>query len=195
MPVVRLSPLAHNPRESFGMLRLDKRRLSARIMTERILNMDEISFRPLSRADADEAARVVRAAFAAQPRSTKPPSSALRETAGTVAAKIAAGGGIGAFAGGALIAAILWEIKAGALHVGRVSVGPAWRGCGLAGALIKACESEARQAGLARMTLRVRLELPENERLFERFGFERRELDAHEGFDKPTQAVMEKLLA
>ena len=45
------------------------------------------------------------------------------------------------------------------------------------------------------MTLRVRLELPENERLFERFGFERRALDAHDGFDKPTQAVMEKMLA
>ena len=41
-------------------------------MTESILNMDEISFRPLSPADADEAARVVRAAFAAQPRLTEP---------------------------------------------------------------------------------------------------------------------------
>jgi GNAT superfamily N-acetyltransferase len=163
--------------------------------TERLLNMDEISFRALDLTDADEAACVIRAAFAAQPRSTEPPSSALKETAGTVAAKFAAGSGIGAFASGALVAAVLWEIKAGALHVGRVSVVPAWRGRSLAGALIGACESEANRRGLARMTLRVRLELPENERLFERFGFERRELDAHEGFDKPTQAVMEKRLA
>jgi GNAT superfamily N-acetyltransferase len=177
------------------MLPLAKRWLSASIMTERILNMDEISFRPLSRADADETAGVIRAAFAAQPRPTEPPSSALRETAGTVSAKIAAGGGIGAFASGALVAAILWEIKAGGLHVGRVSVVPVWRGRGLAGALIKACESEAKRRALARMTLRVRLELPENERLFERFGFERRAVDAHEGFDQPTQAVKEKLLA
>jgi GNAT superfamily N-acetyltransferase len=87
------------------------------------------------------------------------------------------------------------EIKAGALHVGRVSVVPAWRGRGLAGALIKACEGEAKRRALARMTLRVRLELPENERLFERLGFERRALDAHDGFDQPTQAVMEKRLA
>src|SRR5271166_1087697 len=122
------------------MIRLDKRDHSARIMTERILNMDEISFRPLSAADADETARVILAAFTAQPRFTKPPSSALRETAGTVSAKIAAGGGIGAFASGALVGAALWEIKAGALHVGRVSVVPAWRGRSLAGALIKACE-------------------------------------------------------
>jgi GNAT superfamily N-acetyltransferase len=157
--------------------------------------MDEISFRPLNLADADDTARVIRTAFAAQPRFTTPPSSALSETAETVAAKLGVGGGIGALDGGALVGAILWEIKADALHVGRVSVAPAWRGRGLAGALIKACESEAGRRGLARMTLRVRLELPENERLFERLGFERRALDAHDGFDKPTQAVMEKLLA
>ncbi len=159
------------------------------------LKMDEISLRALDLTDVDETARVIKAAFAAQPRSTEPPSSALKETSATVAAKIAAGGGIGAFASGALVAAILWEIKAGAMHVGRVSAVPAWRGRGLAGALIEACESEAKRRGLARMTLRVRLEVPENERLFERFGFERRELDAHEGFTKPTQAVMEKRLA
>jgi hypothetical protein len=129
--VVPLSALPHNPGESFGMLPLDSR-LSARIMTERTLNMDEISFHPLSPADAGEAARVVRAAFAAQPRLTDPPSSALKETAGTVAAKIAAGGGRGAFASGALVGAILWEIKAGALRVGRVSVVPTWRGGGVA---------------------------------------------------------------
>jgi len=177
------------------MLPLAKRWLSASIMTERILNMDEISFRPLSPADVDETARVIRAAFAAQPRSTKPPSSALSETAGTVSAKIAAGGGVGAFASGALVGAALWEAKGGALHVGRVSVVPAWRGRGLAGALIARCEREAKRRRVGRMTLKVRLALPENERLFERFGFARRELDTHEGFDKPTQAVMEKRLA
>ena len=93
-------------------------------MDRRILNMDEISFRSLGRADADEAARLIRTAFAAQPRPTRPPSSALRETAETVAAKIAAGGGVGAFAGGALVAAALWEANGDALHVARVSVLP-----------------------------------------------------------------------
>jgi GNAT superfamily N-acetyltransferase len=164
-------------------------------MDTRLLNMDEISFRRLGPADADEAARLIRTAFAVQPRPTRPSSSALSETAETVAAKITAGGGVGAFAGGALVGAALWEAKGDALHVGRVSVVPAWRGRGLAGALIKACESEAKRSALAWMTLRVRLELPENERLFERLGFERRALDAHDGFDQPTQAVMEKLLA
>jgi GNAT superfamily N-acetyltransferase len=164
-------------------------------MDRRILNMDEISFRSLGRADADEAARLIRAAFAAQARPTRPPSSALGETAETVAAKIAAGGGVGAFAGGALVAASLWEANGDALHVARVSVLPAWRGRGLAGSLIAACEEEAKRRRIERMTLKTRLELPENERLFERCGFARRDLEAHEGFDSPTTVLMEKRLA
>ena len=45
------------------------------------------------------------------------------------------------------------------------------------------------------MTLKTRLELPENEGLFERCGFARREIEAHPGFDAPPTAVMEKVLA
>jgi GNAT superfamily N-acetyltransferase len=164
-------------------------------MDRHIPDMNEISFRRIGPADADEAARLVRTAFAAQPRLTRPPSSALRETAETIAAKIKAGGGVGAFAGGALVAAALWEANGDALHVARVSVLPAWRGRGLARSLIAACEEEAKRRRIGRMTLKTRLELPENERLFERCGFARRELEAHEGFDKPTTALMEKRLA
>ena len=45
------------------------------------------------------------------------------------------------------------------------------------------------------MTLKTRLELPENGRLFERCGFARRDLQAHEGFDSATTVLMEKRLA
>ena len=34
--------------------------------------------------------------------------------------------------------------------------------------------------------------MPENERRFERFGFFRCSVEAHDGFDAPTTAVMEK---
>ena len=157
--------------------------------------MVAIAYRPLRSADADEAADVIRAAFAAQPRPTRPPSSALRETAAAVAAKIEGGGAIGASFGGRLVALALWRIDEGALEVGRVSVLPAWRGRGPGRALMAECEAEAKGRGVSRMTLRVRLELPEHAQLFERLGFERRELAAHEGFEAPTQAVMEKSLA
>jgi GNAT superfamily N-acetyltransferase len=150
--------------------------------------------RPLTTGDAGEAAEVIRTAFAAQSRPTRPPSSALSETAEAIAAKIAAGGGFGVFEAGALIAAVLWRIDGDALHVARVSVALTRRGRGITRLLIAACETAAREHSARRMTLKTRLELPENERLFRRFGFARREVEAHPGFEAPTIAVMEKLL-
>src|ERR1700735_24468 len=87
--------------------------------------------RPLSSACADKAAVLIRTAFAAQNRQTTPPSSALLETGPSIAAKIAAGGGFGAFEGGALIAAVLWALHDEALYVARVSVAPKARGRGI----------------------------------------------------------------
>jgi GNAT superfamily N-acetyltransferase len=154
----------------------------------------QMVLRPLTVRDADEAARLIRTAFAAQSRPTSPPSSALRETAEAIAGKIAEGGGFGVFEAGALVAAALWRIDGDALHVARVSVALCARGRGIARSLIKACEREARERRLTRMTLKTRLELPENERLFERCGFARHQVEAHPGFEAPTTAVMEKVL-
>ena len=156
--------------------------------------MDGIVLQALTPGKADEAAKLIRAAFAAQSCATRPPSSALRETGDSIAAKIEAGGGIGAFDRGEFVALALWLIAEGALHIGRLSVLPSWRGRGLARALVAGCEKEAKERGLKRMSLRVRLELPENERLFERYGFKRLGFDAHRGFDAPTQAIMEMSL-
>jgi ribosomal protein S18 acetylase RimI-like enzyme len=75
-----------------------------------------------------------------------------------------------------------------------VSIAPEARGRGIVRSLVAACETEARCRGVRRMTLKTRLELPENERLFERFGFARQEVEAHPGFEAPTIAVMEKVL-
>jgi GNAT superfamily N-acetyltransferase len=150
--------------------------------------------RRLTISDADAAAELIRTAFAAQSRQTSPPSSALLETGQSIAAKIAAGGGFRVVQGGAFIGVALWSLNGDALHVARVSVAPEARGRGIAESLIAACEFEARRRGARRMTLKTRLELPENERLFERYGFARREIEAHPGFEAPTTAVMEKVL-
>jgi GNAT superfamily N-acetyltransferase len=154
----------------------------------------EIVLRPLTVADAGEAAELIRSAFAAQSRPTRPPSSALSETAEATAAKIATGGGFGVFEADALIAAALWSLNGDTLHVARVSVAPRARGRGIVRWLIAACETAASRRSVRRMTLKTRLELPENERLFGRFGFARREVEAHPGFEAPTTAVMEKVL-
>jgi AcrR family transcriptional regulator/L-amino acid N-acyltransferase YncA len=154
-----------------------------------------LNLRALCVEDAAAAAAVVRAAFAAQSCTTDPPSGALRETTASVAAKLAEGGGAGAEAAGALVGVVLWAEQDGALYIGRVSVAPGWRGRGIARALLAAGEAEARRRGLARMTLRVRLALKENQRLFAGFGFTPAGQGAHPGYSEPTFLTMEKRLA
>ncbi len=155
---------------------------------------DPIVVRGLTIADAEEAAEIIRGAFAAKSRPTTPPSSALRETTESIAARIAAGGGFGAFERGRLVAAALWQGDGDALMIGRVCALVEARGRALSRRLIAACEAAARSRGLSHVRLRVRLELPENERLFSRMGFQRLHLEAHAGFAAPTVAVMEKRL-
>ena len=155
---------------------------------------DEVVVRALTIAEAEDAAGLVRAAFAAQSRPTTPPSSALRETTESIAAKIAAGGGFGAFEQGRLVAVALWQADGDVLMIGRVCARSEARGRGLSRRLIAACEAAARSHGLLIVRLRVRLALPENERLFSRMGFQRLRVEAHAGFDAPTVAVMEKRL-
>ncbi len=144
--------------------------------------MAAVRIRPLTIGDAAAAASLIRAAFAAQRRATDPPPGALGETRASVSAKLAESGGAGAEADGAL-------------HIGRVSVSPDWRGQGIARALLAAGEAEARRRGLERMTLRVRLALGENQRLFASFGFAPAAQGAHPGYMEPTFLVMEKRLA
>ncbi len=153
---------------------------------------DAVSVGALTISDADVAAEVIRAAFAVQSRATTPPSSALRETNESIAAKIAAGGGFGGFERGRLVAVALWQVNGEAMLIGRISVLPEARGRALSGRLIAACEAAARSRGLLSVRLRVRLALPENERLFSRMGFQRLCVEAHAGFDAPTVAVLEK---
>jgi GNAT superfamily N-acetyltransferase len=89
---------------------------------------------------------------------------------------------------------VLWTEQDDALYVGRVSVSPAWRGQGIARALLAAGEAEARRRGLTRMTLRVRLALEDNQRLFAAFGFTPAGQGTHPGHHEPTFQVMEKRL-
>jgi GNAT superfamily N-acetyltransferase len=153
-----------------------------------------VRIRPLTIDDAAAAASLIREAFVAQSRATDPPSSALGETTASLSAKLAEGGGAGAEAGGALVGVVLWAEKNGALHIGRISALPAWRRQGIARALLAAGEAEARRRGLKRMTLRVRLALGENQRLFAACGIRVASKGTHPGYRESTFVVMEKRL-
>ncbi len=142
--------------------------------------------------DAAWIAALIRLAFAHQSVATDPPPSALLETAASVAAHFARGGG-GAVAGGEA-AALLWEAKAAALHLRRLSVHPQHRGRGLARRLIGAAEAAARRCDLSLLCLSTRLALADNRRLFAACGFVETARHAHPGYAAPTYVDMEKRL-
>lgn len=152
------------------------------------------SIRVAGAADAAIIADLIRRAFAAQPRATNPPSSALKETAATIAAHLARGGGAVLERAGIVVGAVLWEVEDESLYISRVSVDPVYRRQGIARALVEEAEREARRRGLLRMTLGVRLELEENHALFRSCGFEDYEFRRHEGYTEPTWVLMERRL-
>jgi GNAT superfamily N-acetyltransferase len=156
----------------------------------------EYVLRALREADAEAAATLIRTAFAAQDVATDPPPSALGETAASVAASLAAPdqGGIAAWGGEVLAGCVMWEAQARGLYVARLSVHPAWRGRGIAPALIAALEEVARAHGLPRLWLSTRLVLEGNRRLFARCGFVETAQHAHPGYAHPTFVDMEKPL-
>ena len=152
------------------------------------------TIRPAGPADATLVADLVRRAFAAQPRPTNPPSSALRETAATIIAHLERGGGAVLERDRLVVGAVLWEVEDGALYISRVSVDPGYRRQGIARALVDEAEREARRRRLPRMTLGVRLELEENRQLFRSCGFEDLEFRRHESYTEPTWVLMERRL-
>jgi ribosomal protein S18 acetylase RimI-like enzyme len=145
--------------------------------------------------DAAAIANLVKVAFSTQARPTNPPSSALRETAETIADHLARWGGAVLEIGGAIVGVVLWEEQDGALYIGRLSIDPAFRRRGLARALMDEAECEARRRGMSRMTLGVRLELEENRRFFRSCGFEDAAFKSHAGFNEPTWVLMERRLS
>ena len=151
--------------------------------------------RPAQAGDAAAFAALVRRCFAEHAGVVDPPPSALGETAASVAAQIASGGGAMAERAGMLAAGVLWAEREGGLYVGRLAVAPGCRRQGLAQALLAAAEEEAGRRGLPRIHLGTRLALAGNRALFEACGFRECGRFAHPGRAEPTWVALEKFLA
>src|SRR5262245_44836120 len=151
-----------------------------------------MTIRPMTEADCDAVAALVRAAFA--PLRVDPPPSALSVTAESVAAQLRTGGGAVAEVAGRLAGAVLWQEQSGALYLGRLAVDAQHRRRGIARHLIAAAEAEARLRGLSRLTVSTRLVLTDNRLMFVACGFQETTVHAHEGYAHPTYLVLERLL-
>lgn len=122
-----------------------------------------------------------------------PPSGALNETLDDVAARFTAGPVLIAEADGELVGSLYCALKDGGLYLTRMAVRPDRQGQGIGRALLMAAEAEARRLGAQKLTLRVRLNLPENRAYFERAGF--RATGQGQDPGRPAYEAMERPLA
>jgi ribosomal protein S18 acetylase RimI-like enzyme len=146
--------------------------------------------------ESDQIAAVIRAAFEEYRAVLIPMSGAHRETSATVAEKMAHGGAFAAVdsASGALIGCALYAEEPDHIYLGRLSVLPAYRGRGIAHALIAAVENHGRTCGYTAAQVGVRLQLTANRALFERLGYVQTEIRLQDGHPEPTWAVFVKPL-
>lgn len=100
-----------------------------------------------------------------------PPSGALKETAADVAARFRDGLVLIAEADVALVGSVFAALKGDGLYLTRMAVRPDWQKRGVGRALLAAASVQARALGAQKLTLRVRVNLPDNRAYFERAGF------------------------
>lgn len=156
--------------------------------------MMDYKLRAMAPGDAAVVAALIRTAFAAQSVATDPPPSALRVTEDDVATYLRTGGGAVAEIAGELAGSALWAEQDGGLYLARLAVAPAWRGRGIAKALVAEAETAARTMGLPHVRLSTRLVLLDNLRLFASCGFVETTREAHPGYAEPTFVNMQKTL-
>lgn len=131
----------------------------------------EPEIRLARRHDAALVHRLTQQAFDEYRGRLQPPSSAHEETEAAVAAALDKGGAVLAWIDGVAVGAARFVPEGDHLYVGRVAVPPAWRGKGIAMALMRALEQQARRLGVGAIELGVRESLPSNVRLYEKLGY------------------------
>lgn len=115
---------------------------------------------------------ITQAAFAEYSGQFNPPFACLSETLDDVHAALVAGGALLSWIDGDAVGAARYSAQSGTLHISRVAVLPAWRGCGVASALMNALEQRGWELGCDVLSLTTRLTLPRNVALYERCGFQ-----------------------
>ena len=133
--------------------------------------MTSLDIAEANQADAPGVAEVIHRSFQARP-AVEPPAEALTETTESIAAWLAASGGLIARLDGDVVGALLFDQgRPGLIGLRRVSVDPDHQGHGVASAMVGMAEDVARERGADGLWLLVREELPETVRFWLRRGY------------------------
>lgn len=156
--------------------------------------LQKTTIRQAQPADGAALADLIHRAFAGYLGKLVPPSGAHAETPESLAAAMGKGAAFLAEAGATPIACIFAEIRPDRVYVGRLAVDPGRRRSGLGERMLAEAERLARERGVTRLELGVRLVLHDNISLFQKVGFKIIGQKSHPGFTVPTFHVMEKRL-
>jgi ribosomal protein S18 acetylase RimI-like enzyme len=156
--------------------------------------MDGWDLREATTTDAATLVALVQAAFEEHRGRLDPPSGAHDETAETIRNGLELSRAVLAYAAEHAAGCVFYRPAEGHLYLFRLCVLPAYRRRGLGRALVEHVEGRARDLGLPRIRLGVRIALPRQRAYYERLGYGVVESASHPGYAEPTYVVMEKRL-
>ena len=144
--------------------------------------------------EAEAIVALIQRAFGQYRGKLRPESGALQETPETIRAVMKTGTILLAERAGRILGCVSVRRKDDCAYAGRLAVEPMERGIGVGRALLAAAEALARQMGLGRLRVDVRLKLRDNRAFFRALGFVEGAERCHPGFSKPTYVELEKTL-
>lgn len=93
-----------------------------------------------------------------------------------------------------LVGCVFTKDTGTSIYLGKLAVLPRLQGQGVGRRLVLAVEEHARERRRTVVELETRIELIENRRTFESYGFRKVGENAHPGYDRPTSIAMSKRL-
>jgi predicted N-acetyltransferase YhbS len=163
-------------------------------MLDRAPSATPIVIQPVQRGDIATLLEIIHAAYIEYEGWLVPPSGAHAETVESLAAKLTKGEGALAWQDQIAVGSVLFEPRGHEMYLGRLAVPPAHRRRGTGALLVSHVEAEALRRGLSRVTLGVRLQLPENAAFYTKLGYDIAGYGMHPGFTEPTYIAMVKNL-
>ena len=157
-------------------------------------SLNDISLRAATENDIPTIVALIHAAFKEYDGALDPPSGAHKESAENIRHKLTTERAVLALLGDQAVACVFYRDEGDYMYFGRLAVLPAYRNRGISAMLIAYVEQQARELGLPRVRLGVRVALPHLRARYERLGYRVIEQRSHAGYTEPTYLVMEKTL-